>query len=92
MSAPVPLAIDLTPHRLRLQWPDGIAELSAQALRAACRCGGCRGRAVSGEGAQLADAAPVGEYAVQLIFSDGHDRGIYPWQLLHDLSTETAPR
>ena len=27
---------------------------------------------------------PVGHYAVQLKFSDGHDTGIYSWDLLYD--------
>jgi DUF971 family protein len=27
---------------------------------------------------------PVGNYAIQLRFSDGHDTGIYSWSLLHD--------
>ncbi len=27
---------------------------------------------------------PVGSYAVQLTFSDGHDTGIYSWDLLYD--------
>jgi DUF971 family protein len=27
---------------------------------------------------------PVGSYAIQLTFSDGHDTGIYSWDLLHD--------
>lgn len=26
---------------------------------------------------------PVGTYAVQLVFSDGHDSGIYSWELLY---------
>jgi DUF971 family protein len=32
----------------------------------------------------------VGLYGVQLTFSDGHDRGIYPWTLLRNLADETA--
>ena len=28
---------------------------------------------------------PVGTYAVRLFFSDGHETGIYSWDLLHDL-------
>jgi DUF971 family protein len=28
---------------------------------------------------------PVGSYAVRLVFSDGHDTGIYSWDLLYDL-------
>jgi DUF971 family protein len=27
---------------------------------------------------------PVGHYAVRLAFSDGHDTGIYSWELLHE--------
>ena len=27
---------------------------------------------------------PVGHYAIQLRFSDGHDTGIYSWDLLYD--------
>ena len=28
---------------------------------------------------------PVGNYAIQLFFSDGHDSGIYPWDYLYEL-------
>ncbi|HUP98736.1 MAG TPA: DUF971 domain-containing protein [Usitatibacter sp.] len=28
---------------------------------------------------------PVGMYAVKLIFTDGHDTGIYSWEYLYDL-------
>ena len=27
---------------------------------------------------------PVGSYAVQFTFSDGHDTGLYSWDILHD--------
>ncbi|MDH3286415.1 MAG: DUF971 domain-containing protein [Betaproteobacteria bacterium] len=30
---------------------------------------------------------PVGNYAVQLTFSDGHDTGIYSWDLLYEYGT-----
>jgi DUF971 family protein len=30
---------------------------------------------------------PVGNYAVQLSFSDGHNTGIYSWDLLYDYGT-----
>jgi DUF971 family protein len=29
-------------------------------------------------------AEPVGQYAIQLKFSDGHDTGIYSWDLLYE--------
>ncbi len=30
---------------------------------------------------------PVGHYAVVLVFSDGHDTGIYSWDYLYDLGS-----
>ena len=30
---------------------------------------------------------PVGNYAIQFRFSDGHDTGIYSWDLLYDYGT-----
>lgn len=32
--------------------------------------------------------APVGHYAVKIVFSDGHDSGLYDWAYLHRLATE----
>src|SRR5471030_408591 len=29
---------------------------------------------------------PVGHYALQLNFSDGHNTGLYSWDILHDLA------
>ena len=29
---------------------------------------------------------PVGTYALKLVFSDGHDSGLYSWDLLHNLA------
>ena len=33
---------------------------------------------------------PVGSYAVKLVFSDGHDTGLYSWDYLHELGSEPA--
>lgn len=33
---------------------------------------------------EITRVEPVGSYAVQLSFSDGHDTGIYSWDLLYD--------
>jgi DUF971 family protein len=30
---------------------------------------------------------PVGNYAVKLVFDDGHDTGLYTWDYLHELGT-----
>ena len=36
----------------------------------------------------LLDIEPVGHYAVKLVFSDGHDSGLYSWDYLHMLATQ----
>ena len=31
---------------------------------------------------------PVGNYALRLVFNDGHDTGLYTWAYLHELGRE----
>jgi DUF971 family protein len=38
----------------------------------------------------ITDIAPVGHYAVQPRFSDGHDTGIFSWTYLYKLGAEQA--
>jgi DUF971 family protein len=35
---------------------------------------------------------PVGQYAVKLVFDDGHDTGLYTWKYLHELGSEQGPK
>ncbi|MBL8532074.1 MAG: DUF971 domain-containing protein [Hyphomonadaceae bacterium] len=35
---------------------------------------------------------PVGRYAVRITFDDGHDSGLYSWDLLYDLGRERDER
>ena len=36
----------------------------------------------------VAGIEPVGQYAVKLVFDDGHDTGLYTWKYLHELGRE----
>jgi DUF971 family protein len=38
----------------------------------------------------IQDLTPVGHYAVQPLFSDGHDTGIFSWDLLYQLGADEA--
>ena len=74
---------------LALRWPDGReARVTHARLRAACPCSGCRALRRAGEHVavdatvRLADIEPVGAYGLNLTFSDGHRRGIYPFEML----------
>jgi DUF971 family protein len=31
---------------------------------------------------------PVGQYAVRIVFDDGHDTGLFTWKYLHELGTQ----
>lgn len=68
--------------------------LPAERLRAACRCAHCRRAQIDGVFATdfpsitVAQVAPIGHYAVNLEFSDGHARGIYPWSYLAELAAD----
>ncbi len=76
-----------------IQWDEAghTGIYAARALRLACQCATCQ-EEISGR--PLLDPALVpgdiravalrlvGAYAVQFTWSDGHDTGIYPWELL----------
>lgn len=78
---------------LTIHWDDGAKQqLRASFLRQQCQCATCsslrnrRNESIAtGESLRITEIAPVGNYAMQLIFSDGHARGIFPWQFLRQL-------
>lgn len=79
---------------LALHWPGGrTATLTHAQLRAACPCSECRARRTAGESIEaservrIVDIEPVGVYALNFAFTDGHRRGIYPFQMLAELGS-----
>ena len=41
---------------------------------------------VGKENVSIDNIEPVGNYAIKIFFSDGHDTGLYSWQYLHMLA------
>jgi DUF971 family protein len=41
---------------------------------------------------QITAVEPVGNYAVRLVFDDGHDTGLYTWAYLHELGSTHAAK
>lgn len=39
------------------------------------------------EDVNIVGIEPVGNYAIKLVFSDGHDTGLYSWDYLYDLAS-----
>ena len=83
-------------QQLRLNWPDGREQLLDHAeLRRQCPCSQCRAFRLQGLTVKVDPRIRVVElnaqgYGVQLIFSDGHERGIYPWPYLAQLTPENT--
>ena len=80
---------------LSVEWEGAAPEvhrLSAVSLRANCQSSRAKRARLDGGDGRIADdltitdVRPVGLYAVNLVFSDGHDRGIYPWAYLRELA------
>jgi DUF971 family protein len=40
----------------------------------------------------ITEIKPVGNYALQLVFDDGHDTGLYSWRYLYDLCQNQEAR
>jgi len=64
---------------LRTQSPSAEVQGHSEAQRQTV--GGKRNVAITG-------AEPVGNYAVRLQFSDGHDTGLFSWSYLHELGRD----
>lgn len=93
LAAPEAVTLTGGGTALRLRWQDGATtELSAVQLRQGCRCADCLRARVEWGPPRLPDdlrvtaVAAVGQYALNLAFSDRHLRGIYPWAYLADLA------
>lgn len=92
-----PLAVGNSQARqqLRLNWPDGREQLLDHAeLRRQCPCSQCRAFRLRGQAPLVDSRVRVIEvndqgYGVQLVFSDGHERGIFPWAFLSGLANNS---
>lgn len=97
-TTPFPTEIILHQHSrlLELRFEDGLhVELSHELLRVYSPSAEVRGHGIGQEVLQVGKRdvsitaiEPVGNYAVKLVFSDGHDSGLYSWDHLHLLARE----
>lgn len=90
-AAPLALSNSQKSKELMIRWADNDVQVfTHQGLRGACPCAKCRAARIQGllslvnEDVELVAINPMG-YGVQLVFSDGHDRGIFPWSYFRDL-------
>lgn len=90
----LPKAVEIKPDAVRIEWEDGhVSFYPHRYLRASCRCAACvhettGRRMVTYEDiaadVQALDWMTVGRYALQFLWSDAHDTGIYPYVALRE--------
>jgi DUF971 family protein len=94
----VPKNLQAIGDELAIAWPDGSEiYLKLADLRRLCPCAECSGerdllgrlakppaRPLTSESFRLAGTAPVGGYAVQLFWGDGHSDGLYIYEKLRE--------
>jgi DUF971 family protein len=94
-------------HRLLISWSDQVTKAyRVRELRDACPCATCREKRnapapdpfalpllskVDLEPLRIGGMKPVGNYAYTISFSDGHDTGIFTFELLRELGAEFQP-
>ncbi|MGD9896613.1 MAG: DUF971 domain-containing protein [Candidatus Methylacidiphilaceae bacterium] len=104
---PSPLApadVQIIGEELAIRWEDGRETfLRLESLRRSCPCAICQGEstatttmspmptAYSPESFRVRSIQPVGGYAFQISWGDGHATGIYPYSYLLSLAEETPP-
>lgn len=94
-DTPIPSEIKLhkKSHLLELSYPSGETfTLDFEYLRVFTPSAEARGHAPGQETLQTGKRnidveriEPVGTYALRLVYSDGHDSGLYSWDLLYNL-------
>jgi len=92
-ATPTEITLHKKSRKLEIAYSDGNRfELPAEYLRVYSPSAEVRGHGPGQETLQLGKEdvniekiEQVGTYAIQLHFDDGHNTGIYSWDLLHDL-------
>lgn len=97
LSPDIPVPAEIKLHQksriLELAYENGDRyELSFEFLRVFTPSAEARGHGVGQETLQVGkrdvdvvSIEPVGNYAIRPVFSDGHDSGLYSWDVLHGL-------
>lgn len=93
VSAPDRIVCNDDNTELRLAWPpQPDLGIRADVLRTACKCAHCiRARLddrfpESFGGISITEITLMGNFGINIAFSDGHARGIYPWPYLREIA------
>ncbi len=98
MSRPEKITYHKQSRTLELKFSEGDYEIPAELLRVYSPSAEVRGHSSDERRLQtgkkhiaIKGIEPVGNYAIRILFDDGHDSGLYAWAYLRDLA-ENAER
>jgi len=97
---PTEIKLHQKSRKLEIQTDDGVRyELPCEYLRVFSPSAEVRGhfgigaKLVTGkEEVNITEIKPVGQYAIKIVFDDGHDSGLYDWDYLYQLGKKYAVR
>lgn len=91
-AAPESITVSKGGAKLVISDREGVSySIDAPTLRLACRCAHCTRARIDGkfperfDGVAIAEVTSMGHYGLNISFSDGHARGIFPWSYLSRL-------
>jgi DUF971 family protein len=100
MTAPIDIKANTLAGSLDLTWTRGaVTRLKFVTLRGECPCAGCVDEWTGRRTLDVSTIPPdlritamqlVGNYALKIVWSDGHDTGLFSWKKLRELSERTA--
>jgi DUF971 family protein len=99
-----PVDVQVIGAELAIKWDDGAESyIGLETLRRRCPCAGCQGemdvlghrhvgpnRPLTAQSLRLVRLETVGAYAIQPIWGDGHNSGIYAYDYLRQLGQAAA--
>lgn len=97
-TAPLTISVPREKDVLSVTWADGyVTKISAPCLRANCKSAKSKWIMIKNlevppsPDLKIKAVKLVGTYAINIVFSDGFDRGIYPWSYLQELAKFQKP-
>ena len=101
-----PVDIQQIGQELAIKWEDGTESfVTLEKLRRYCPCAGCKGerdimgnlyknpdRPLTPQAFQLRRFTPIGTYAIQPVWGDGHNTGIYSFDYLKQVAEQGQPQ
>ena len=97
-STPKGIQLHRQSSALTVTWSGGdVTRIEGRTLRQYCACSACRSRKVIGiqlvtDSDEIERIELMGSTGIQIVFADGHDKGVFPWGYLRAIADGRVER